>query len=215
MPGAVSPHRLSQILRARGASLMWSIPRAFRPSPCTLVTDLLEPAAAVGGVATGFDRLFAEEYARVAAIARRVRRRSRWRQRTSPRRSSSISTGGSATTPARRARPGCTTAAAHTALNISRGRPSPRGREEQLRFAETGESRRSAIRPRGGGDAPRGPRIARPHPAGARRRCSCSATAGSATPRSRRRWVIGVNGVGTRLRRAEARLRKEIGDASI
>ena len=64
--------RVSQIRGTAVLLLMWSSSPALRALGAGAVNDLPRSAAAAGVAPTSFDRLFDEEYARVAAIARRV-----------------------------------------------------------------------------------------------------------------------------------------------
>jgi RNA polymerase sigma factor (sigma-70 family) len=165
-----------------------------------------------GDVATGFDRLFAEEYARVAAIARRVVGDPVAAEDVAQdvfldlHRRFGDDPGAGA--------PGWLhAAAAHAALNTVRGDRRRTAREERfgadpsetadpavlLEAAETRRAVRALLA-----------RIPRRHATVLVLRYGGLSYAEIATAMG-----IGVNGVGTRLRRAEARLRKEVGDASV
>jgi RNA polymerase sigma factor (sigma-70 family) len=164
------------------------------------------------GVATGFDRLFAEEYTRVAAIARRVVGDPVAAEDVAQdvfldlHRRFGDDPGAAA--------PGWLhAAAAHAALNTLRGDRRRSAREERLSLdrdevadpavvlevAETRRAVRGALS-----------RIPRRHATVLVLRYSGLSYTEIATAMG-----IGMNGVGTRLRRAEARLRKEVGDASV
>jgi RNA polymerase sigma factor (sigma-70 family) len=177
-----------------------------------LVTGQPSRAIASSGVATGFDRLFAEEYTRVTAIARRVVGDPVAAEDVAQdvflglHRRFGDDPGAAA--------PGWLhAAAAHAALNTVRGDRRRTAREERfgsdtgeaadpavvLEAAETRRLVRAALE-----------RIARRHATVLVLRYSGLSYAEVATAMG-----IGVNGVGTRLRRAEACLRKEVGDASV
>jgi RNA polymerase sigma factor (sigma-70 family) len=164
------------------------------------------------GVATGFDRLFAEEYTRVVAIARRVV--------GDPVAAEDVAQDVFLALHRRfgddpgAAAPGWLhAAAAHAALNTVRGDRRRSAREERV-GSETGESADPAVvleaaETRRAVRASLS-RIPRRHATVLVLRYSGLSYAEIATAMG-----IGVNGVGTRLRRAEACLRKEVGDASI
>lgn len=176
------------------------------------MTDLPRSAAAVGVAPTSFDRLFDEEYARVAAIARRVLGDPDAAEDVAQEvfldlhRRFGDSPGAQAPAWAR-------TAAAHTALNLIRtnrrrtvwerlytAEPAAvQDPQAAVEAAETTQTVRTALA-----------RIPEGHATILVLRYSGLSYAEMASALG-----IGVNGVGTRLRRAEARLRKEIGDASI
>jgi RNA polymerase sigma factor (sigma-70 family) len=176
------------------------------------VTDLPRSAAAVGAAPTSFDRLFDEEYARVAAIARRVL--------GDPAAAEDVAQEvfldlhrRFGDTPGAQAPAWARTAAAHTALNMIRTNRRRAAREHLyaaepdashdpqavVETAEATQAVRSALA-----------RIPKRQATVLVLRYSGLSYAEMASALG-----IGVNGVGTRLRRAEARLRKEIGDASI
>ena len=173
------------------------------------MTDIPRPAAAVGVTPTTFDRLFDEEYARVAAIARRVLGDPDAAEDVAQEvfldlhRRFGDNPGAQAPAWAR-------TAAAHTALNLIRT-SRRRAVREKLYAAEPGAAHdpeaavvtaettlavRSALA-----------RIPKGQATVLILRYSGLSYAEMASALG-----IGVNAVGTRLRRAEARLRKEIGD---
>ena len=176
------------------------------------VTGVPRPTAAVGVRPTSFDRLFDEEYARVAAIARRVLGDPVAAEDVAQEvfldlhRRFGDSPGAKAPAWAR-------TAAAHTALNMIRSNRRRAVREERYatepslehdpqvaaEAAETTRAVRAALA-----------RIPKRQATVIALRYSGLSYAEMASTLG-----IGVNAVGTRLRRAEARLRKEIGDASI
>jgi RNA polymerase sigma factor (sigma-70 family) len=165
-----------------------------------------------GGTSTGFDRLFIEEYPRVAAIANRVL--------ADPAAAEDVAQDvfldlhrRFGDDPGAKAPAWLHAAAVHTALNAIRNQRRRSAREERSVTghsagddpqiaAEAAETRR-AIRALLA-------RIPRRHATVLALRYSGLSYAEIATAMG-----IGVNGVGTRLRRAEARLRKEVGDASI
>jgi RNA polymerase sigma factor (sigma-70 family) len=176
------------------------------------VTGGLSRSRAAGGVATGFDRLFAEEYTRVVAIARRVVGDAVAAEDVAQdvflalhRRFGDD--------PGAAASGWLHAAAAHTALNTVRGDRRRTAREERfasdtlvgadpaalLEAAETRRAVRAALS-----------RVPRRHATVLVLRYSGLSYAEIATAIG-----IGVNGVGTRLRRAEACLRKEVGDAPV
>ena len=176
------------------------------------MTDLPRPAAAVGVTPTSFDRLFDEEYARVAAIARRVLGDADAAEDVAQEvfldlhRRFGDNPGAQASAWAR-------TAAAHTALNLIRTNRRRAVREERYATepspaqdpqaaVETAETTRAS--PGGAGQNPEGQATV-----------LVLRYSGLSYAEMASALGIGVNGVGTRLRRAEARLRKEIGDASI
>ena len=161
---------------------------------------------------TSFDRLFDEEYARVAAIARRVLGDPVAAEDVAQEvfldlhRRFGDNPGAKAPAWAR-------TAAAHTALNMIRTNRRRAVREERfaaepslandpeasVEAAETTRAVRAALA-----------RIPRRQAMVLALRYSGLSYAEIASSLG-----IGVNAVGTRLRRAEARLRKEVGDASV
>jgi len=169
-------------------------------------------ARATSGTSTGFDRLFAEEYARVVAIANRVL--------GDPAAAEDVAQDvfldlhrRFGDEPGARAPAWLHAAAVHRALNVIRTERRRSAREERTAprpspaddpqvAVETAETRR-AIRVSLA-------RIPRRHGMVLALRYSGLSYAEIATAMG-----IGVNGVGTRLKRAEARLRKEVGDASI
>lgn len=159
-----------------------------------------------------FDRLFDEEYARVAAIARRVL--------GDPDAAEDVAQEvfldlhrRFGDNPGARAPGWARTAAAHTALNMIRGNRRRAEREERysadpsaaydpqamVEAAETSRAVRAALA-----------RIPRRQATILALRYSGLSYAEVASALG-----IGVNAVGTKLRRAEARLRKEVGDASV
>jgi RNA polymerase sigma factor (sigma-70 family) len=169
-------------------------------------------ARATSNTSTGFDRLFASEYARVAAIANRVL--------ADPATAEDVAQEvfldlhrRFGDDPGARAPSWLHTAAVHTSLNVIRSERRRAAREERSVLGrsaaddpqvavETAETRR-AIRASLA-------RIPRRHAMVLALRYSGLSYAEIATALG-----IGVKGVGTRLKRAEARLRKEVGDASI
>jgi RNA polymerase sigma factor (sigma-70 family) len=196
----------------RGASDDVVDSSAFRSLGSRAVTGIPRPAAAVGVRPTTFDRLFDEEYARVAAIARRVLGDPVAAEDVAQEvfldlhRRFGDNPGAKATAWAR-------TAAAHTALNVIRSNRRRAVREEgyanapslahdpqvAAEAAETTRAVRAALA-----------RIPKRHATILALRYTGLSYAEVASALG-----IGVNAVGTRLRRAEARLRKEIGDASV
>jgi RNA polymerase sigma-70 factor (ECF subfamily) len=177
-----------------------------------VLTDVPRPTPEVGVRPASFDRLFQEEYARVAAIARRVLGDPAAAEDVAQdvfldvHRRFGDNPGVNAAAWAR-------TAAAHTALNVIRSNRRRAGREERfaadpsvahdpqaaVEAAETNRAVRAAL-----GRIPR-----RQATVLALRYSGLSYAEIAST------LGIGVNAVGTRLRRAEARLRKEVGDASV
>ena len=177
-----------------------------------LVTGIPRPTPEVGVRPTTFDRLFEEEYARVAAIARRVLGDPAAAEDVAQEvfldlhRRFGDNPGAKAPAWAR-------TAAAHTALNMIRSNRRRAGREERyttepsqihdpqaaVEAAETSRAVRAALA-----------RIPRRQATVLALRYSGLSYAEMASALG-----IGVNTVGTRLRRAEARLRKEVDDASV
>jgi RNA polymerase sigma factor (sigma-70 family) len=177
-----------------------------------MLTGAPRPRADVGVMPTSFDRLFAEEYATVAAIARRVLGDPTAAEDVAQEvfldlhRRFGDNPGASAAAWAR-------TAAAHAALNEIRTNRRRAAREERyatqphpdddpqaaLLEAETTRVVRSALA-----------RIPKRHAVVLALRYSGLSYAETASALG-----IGVNAVGKRLRRAEARLRKEVGDASV
>ena len=196
----------------RGASDDVVDSSALRSLGSHAVTGIPRPTTAVGVRPTTFDRLFDEEYARVAAIARRVLGDPVAAEDVAQEvfldlhRRFGDSPGAKATAWAR-------TAAAHTALNVIRSNRRRAGREERyasapslahdpqvaVEEAETTRAVRAALA-----------RIPKRHATVLALRYTGLSYAEVASALG-----IGVNAVGTRLRRAEARLRKEIGDASV
>ena len=176
------------------------------------MTGVSRPPLEVGVRPTSFDRLFDEEYTRVAAIARRVLGDPNAAEDVAQEvfldlhRRFGDNPGAKAPAWAR-------TAAAHTALNMIRSNRRRAGREERyateprliddplvaVEAAETTRAVREALA-----------RIPRRQATLLALRYSGLSYAEMASALG-----IGVNAVGTRLRRAEARLRKEVGDASV
>ena len=166
----------------------------------------------VGVRPTSFDRLFDEEYAKVAAIARRVLGDPDAAEDVAQEvfldlhRRFGDSPGAQAVAWVR-------TAAAHAALNVIRGNRRRAVREERyatdsppaydpeaaVEAAETTLAVRAALA-----------RIPERHATILALRYSGLSYAEMASALG-----IGVNAVGTRLRRAEARFRKEVGDAPV
>ena len=187
-------------------------PSALQGLRTRTVTGAPRPAAAVGVRPTSFDRLFEEEYATVAAIARRVL--------GDPDAAEDVAQEvfldlhrRFGDTPGARASAWARTAAAHAALNVIRSNRRRAVREERfapapslahdpqtaVETAETARAVRAALA-----------RIPRRQATVLALRYSGLSYAEIASALG-----IGVNAVGTRLRRAEARLRKEVGDASV
>jgi RNA polymerase sigma factor (sigma-70 family) len=168
-------------------------------------------ARSSGITSTGFDRLFFEEYARVAAIANRIL--------GDPAMAEDVAQdvfldlhSRFGDDPGAKAPAWLHTAAVHTALNAIRSRRRRTVREERsvtpppvedpqvaVEIAETRRAIRESLA-----------RMPRRHATVLALRYSGLSYAEIATALG-----IGVNGVGTRLRRAEARFRKEVGDASV
>jgi RNA polymerase sigma factor (sigma-70 family) len=172
--------------------------------------SLRSPASSV--TSTEFDRLFTEEYPRVAAIANRVL--------ADPAAAEDVAQDvfldlhrRFGDDPGAKAAAWLRAAAVHTALNVIRTRRRRSAREERsmagpapsddpqiaVEAAETRRAIQALLA-----------RIPRRHAMVLALRYSGLSYAEIASALG-----IGMNGVGTRLRRAEARLRKEIGDASI
>lgn len=176
------------------------------------MTGVYRPASEVGAQPTSFDRLFDEEYARVVAIARRVLGDADAAEDVAQevfldlhRRFGD--------NPGARASAWARTAAAHLALNTIRTNRRRAGREE-----------RYAVEPSPGGDPQAAVEVAettRAVRAALARIPRSQATvlalrySGLSYAEIASALGIGVNAVGTRLRRAEARLRKEVGDAPV
>jgi len=175
------------------------------------MTGVHRPAAAPS-TATGFERLFVEEYPRITGIARRVL--------ADPAAAEDVAQEvfldlhrRFGDDPGANAPAWLRAAAVHTALNAIRAGRRRTAREQRyaatsgdgsdpetaLEVAETGRLVRSALA-----------RIPRRHAAVLVLRYS-----GLSYTEMASALGIGVNTVGTRLRRAEARLRKEVGDASV
>jgi RNA polymerase sigma factor (sigma-70 family) len=185
---------------------------AFEAAGRRQLTSVPRPTPEVGVRPTSFDRLFEEEYARVAAIARRVLGDSAAAEDVAQEvfldlhRRFGDNPGAKAAAWAR-------TAAVHTSLNVIRGNRRRAGREERyaaepsvgqdpqaaVEVAETNRAVRAALA-----------RIPKRQATVLALRYSGLSYAEMASTLG-----IGVNAVGTRLRRAEAQLRKEVGDASV
>jgi RNA polymerase sigma factor (sigma-70 family) len=206
IPGVLSQSRLPRCLGDVVDS------RAAHALAVPFVTGGSLRSRASSGTATGFDRLFIEEYPRVAAIANRVLADPAGAEDVAQevfldlhRRFGDD--------PGAKAPGWLHSAAVHTALNAIRSERRRSAREERSLAgpspaddpqiaAEVAETRRAILALLG--------RIPRRHAMVLALRYSGLSYAEIATALG-----IGVNGVGTRLRRAEARLRKEVGDASI
>ena len=211
MPGAVGTHRCHKSRRCGALHDVVESP-ALAAIGSNAVTDLPRPAAAVGVTPTSFDRLFDEEYARVAGIARRVLGDPDAAEDVAQEvfldlhRRFGDNPGAQAPAWAR-------TAAAHTALNLIRTNRR-RAVREKLYTAEPGAAEDPQI-------AVETAETTRQVRAALARIPKGQATvlvlrySGLSYAEMASALGVGVNGVGTRLRRAEARLRKEIGDASI
>jgi RNA polymerase sigma factor (sigma-70 family) len=196
----------------RGASHDVVESSAFPGLGSQRLTGVPRSTPEVGALLTSFDRLFDEEYARVAAIARRVLGDPDAAEDVAQEvfldlhRRFGDNPGAQAPAWAR-------TAAAHTALNLIRSNRRRAVREERyateprraddpldaVAAAETTRAVRAALA-----------RIPRRQATVLALRYSGLSYAEMASALG-----IGVNAVGTRLRRAEARLRKEVGDASV
>jgi RNA polymerase sigma factor (sigma-70 family) len=185
---------------------------ALRALGSPAVTDPPRSAAAVGVTPTSFDRLFDEEYTRVAAIARRVL--------GDPDAAEDVAQEvfldlhqRFGDNPGAQAPAWARTAAAHTALNLIRTNRRRAGRE-RLYTAEPGPAAdpQAAVERAETTQAVRSALARIPK---AQATVLVLRYGGLSYAEMASALGIGVNGVGTRLRRAEARLRKEIGDASI
>jgi RNA polymerase sigma factor (sigma-70 family) len=186
--------------------------RAARALAVPFVSGTAPRSWALSSAPTGFERLFADEYTRVTLIARRILGDAAAAEDVAPEvfldlhRRFGDDPGAHA--------PGWLHAAtAHSALNTLRGRRRRAAREERsaheprreedpqaaVELAETRRAVRASL-----------DRIPRWHATVLALRYSGLSYAEVATALG-----IGVNGVGTRLRRAEACLRKEVGDAYI
>lgn len=185
--------------------------RAVQSLPIPFVTGGSLRSRAPSITSTGFDRLFAEEYARVAAIANRIL--------GDPAAAEDVAQDvfldlhrRFGDDPGAKAPAWLHAAAVHSALNAIRSERRRSAREERsvgpspaddpqvaVEAAETRRVVRASLA-----------RIPRRHSMVLALRYSGLSYAEIATALG-----IGVNGVGTRLRRAEARFRKEVGDASI
>ena len=176
------------------------------------MTGVSRPIAPSSGMPTGFDRLFVEEYPRIAGIARRVL--------SDPAAAEDVAQEvfldlhrRFGDDPGANAPAWLRAAAVHTALNTIRAGHRRAARE--LRYAEGGETGgdpQAALEAAETGRMLRAAlaRIPRRHAAVLALRYSGLSYAEMASALG-----IGINTVGTRLRRAEARLRKEVGDASL
>jgi RNA polymerase sigma factor (sigma-70 family) len=176
------------------------------------LTDIPRPTPEVGVRPTSFDRLFEEEYARVAAIARRVLGDPAAAEDVAQEVFLDLHTR-FGDNPGAKAPAWARTAAAHMSLNVIRSNRRRAGREGRfatepsqahdpqaaVEAAETGRAVRAALA-----------RIPRRQATVLALRYSGLSYAEMASALG-----IGVNAVGTRLRRAEARLRKEVGDAPV
>jgi RNA polymerase sigma factor (sigma-70 family) len=177
-----------------------------------LVTGVSRPPSEVGVRPTTFDRLFDEEYARVAAIARRVL--------GDPDAAEDVAQDvfldlhrRFGDTPGANAPAWARTAAAHRALNVIRSNRRRAGREERYAVAPSHE-----YDPQAAVEAAETTRAVRAALARIPKRQATVLAlrySGLSYAEMASALGIGVNAVGTRLRRAEARLRKEVGDASI
>jgi RNA polymerase sigma factor (sigma-70 family) len=166
----------------------------------------------VASAATGFERLFVAEYARVTAIAARVLDEQAAAEDVAQevfldlhRRFGND--------PGAQAPAWLHAAAVHTALNVIRTRRRRGAREE--RFA-TGVS--PAADPQAAVEIAETRRAVQAALARVPSRDAMVLAlrySGLSYAETAAALGIGVNGVGTRLRRAEARLRKEVGDASL
>ena len=185
--------------------------RAVQSLPIPFVTGGSLRSRAPSITSTGFERLFAEEYARVAAIANRIL--------GDPAAAEDVAQDvfldlhrRFGDDPGAKAPAWLHAAAVHSALNAIRSERRRSAREERsvgpspaddpqvaVEAAETRRVVRASLA-----------RIPRRHSMVLALRYSGLSYAEIATALG-----IGVNGVGTRLRRAEARFRKEVGDASI
>jgi RNA polymerase sigma factor (sigma-70 family) len=211
VPGAVATRRCHKFLR-RGALHDVVESPAVAALGSRAVTDLPRSAAAVGVTPTSFDRLFDEEYARVAAIARRVLGDPAAAEDVAQEvfldlhRRFGDNPGAQAPAWAR-------TAAAHTALNLIRTNRR-RAVREKLYAVEPGpaEDPQAAVE---SAETTRAVRLALARIPKRQATVLVLRYSGLSYAEMASALGIGVNGVGTRLRRAEARLRKEIGDASI
>ena len=185
---------------------------AFQALGAQRLTSASNATPEVGVRPTTFDRLFEDEYARVAAIARRVL--------GDPAAAEDVAQEvfldlhrRFGDTPGAQAAAWARTAAAHIALNLIRTNrrrtvreerfgtdPRPaHGPEEAIVAAETNRAVRAALA-----------RIP-----GRQATLLVLRYSGMSYAEVASTLGIGVNAVGTRLRRAEARFRKEVGDASI
>jgi RNA polymerase sigma factor (sigma-70 family) len=184
--------------------------RAVQSLPVPFVTGGSLRSRAPSITSTRFDRLFAEEYARVAAIANRIL--------GDPAAAEDVAQDvfldlhrRFGDDPGAKAPAWLHAAAVHSALNVIRSERRRSAREERsvgpspaddpqvaVEAAETRRVVRASLA-----------RIPRRHSMVLALRYSGLSYAEIATALG-----IGVNGVGTRLRRAEARFRKEVGDAS-
>jgi RNA polymerase sigma factor (sigma-70 family) len=176
------------------------------------LTDLSRPASEVGVRPTSFDRLFDEEYARVAAIARRVLGDPAAAEDVAQEvffdlhRRFGDNPGAKAAAWAR-------TAAAHAALNEIRTNRRRAAREERF-----GAELSPAVDPQAEVEASETNRAVRAALVRIPRRQATVLAlrySGLSYAEMASALGIGVNQMGTRLRRAEARLRKEVGDAPV
>ena len=186
--------------------------RALEAITVHVMTGVSRPSAPATAIPTGFDHLFAEEYPRIVGIARRVL--------ADPAAAEDVAQDvfldlhrRFGDDPGANAPAWLRAAAVHSALNTIRARHRRAARELRyaegaavdgdpeaaLEAAETGRLVRAALT-----------RIPRRHAAVLVLRYS-----GFSYTEMASALGIGINTVGTRLRRAEARLRKEVGDASV
>jgi len=186
--------------------------RALEAITVPVMTGVSRPAAPVRRMPTGFERLFIEEYPRIAAIAGRVLADQAAAEDVAQEvfldlhRRFGDDPGANAPAWLR-------AAAVHTALNTIRARHRRAARE--LRYTDGGDAGRdpeAALEAAETGRLVRAAlaRIPRRHAAVLALRYS-----GLSYTEMASALGVGVNTVGTRLRRAEARLRKEVGDASL
>ena len=176
------------------------------------VTDVPRPAPEVGVRPTSFDRLFDEEYATVAAIARRVL--------GDPVAAEDVAQEvfldlhrRFGDTPGARAPAWARTAAAHTALNMIRSNRRRAVREE--RFATEPSLANDPQAEIEAAETTRAVRAALARIPARQATVLALRYSGLSYAEMAAALGIGANAVGTRLRRAEARLRKEVGDASV